>query len=251
MSRKSLLNVTSTKKRNNALPINFDYLGGSPSPGGANIFGNNATFKFYCPTMMDREGDATSNALRTANPIFLRGIKENITLGTTTAAAWEWRRIVFACKSLDLYVPGIVGNVETSRGWSRGMVDLTGPAPTTIRNALEAFLFQGLGGTDWWSVWTAKVDTNRCRVLYDRTRTLSSGNSNGRFFKHRQWIPVNHNIYYDEDERGKDQDSRPVSVADKRGFGDVFIYDMFRCQTESSTDRLIFEPEAVIYWHEK
>lgn len=231
--------------------IRPDGTGGATGP--PTFPGNQNTQLLYCFTQRDMEsgaGDNTATSVRESVSIYARGLKERILMRTDTSVSWQWRRIVFSCKGLG----GIInttrfGNETVTQGWTRTMLDLTGFA--TERNALESVLFRGSAGVDWNDVATAKPDTMRVSVHYDRTRILSSGNANGRYFKQSQWIPINKNIVYANDEVGEDMDSASLSTTAKAGAGDFFIWDLFTCSSGSTNDHLIFEPEATFYWHEK
>lgn len=192
-----------------------------------------------------------SKAARTAESIFCRGLKERIIFRANTGTGWKWRRIVFATRGLTYDTPDLVDRIETSSGWQRAVVNISGDSAAPIRNSLESFVFEGLGGSDWWSVYTAKVDRKRVRVLYDKTRMLQSGNDVAHYHHHSMWLPVNHNIVYDDSQAGSDTAGNVHSVRSKIGFGDIYVMDFFECASGNSADLLQFEPQASLYWHER
>lgn len=204
---------------------------------------------------MDREANDNavnaSSAARTASTIFMRGIKERIIFRANTGTGWKWRRVVFATKGLFDVIPNLVSDLETSAGWTRAVVNLSGDSAATVRNALENVVWEGQAGQDWWSPYTAKVDKKRVTLLYDRTRMLQSGNDVAHYHSHNQWIPVNKNIVYDDEQRGGDESAFRYSALGKSGYGDVYVMDLFECASGQSTDLLQFEPQAAVYWHEK
>ena len=63
-------------------------------------------------------------------------------------------------------------------------------------------LFEGAGNVDWADVNSAKVDTRRIDLHYDKTITINSGNSSGVFRTYRRWHPMNKNLVYDDDQDG-------------------------------------------------
>lgn len=170
---------------------------------------------------------------------------------TGSAASWRWRRIVFAAKGLQDAITGFVGNYETSNGWPRAIIDYSGADPSVTRNQWENFMFEGNAGQDWYSTFTAKVDTKRCTLLYDRTRIINSGNQSGRFAAYKLWHPINKNVVYANDEAGEGKSNQSTSVQSKAGLGDVYVIDMFSCASGNAADQLVFEPECTTYWHEK
>lgn len=249
MSRRKILNITSTKKRQNIPPVNFNYQGLNPSVGPKQMGSDRATFLLWRPTALTYDTDLTTNSARNAQTIFWRGIKEHAELQTQGGAAWRWRRIIFSCKGLN--IPGLVSNVETSNGFPRALIELSGDPPANIRNQIEALIFQGAPGSDWSNVFNGKLDNNRIRVIYDKTRHLQSGNDRGKFYTFRTWIPLNKNMLYDDDERGKDKTAQTFATIGNQGMGDVYVYDMFECTTNDPSFQLAFNPQATLYWHEK
>lgn len=235
-------------------PVQTDYTGTITGVGGRTIGGDGRVTIIWCANERDRGDpgpDPSSEAIRASKTIFFRGVKEQVVLRTNTSVSWRWLRICFALKGINGFIPAIRTGVETNNGWARAMVDLSSVAAGTVRNQLESLLFEGAGGTDWVSPFSAKVDNSRVTLLYRHMRLLNSGNNNGRFFKHNQWLPVNKNIMYNDDEIGQDTNDSTRSVLSKPGIGDIFFVDFFECSSASSSDSLNFEPQATIYWHEK
>ncbi|QCS35888.1 capsid protein [Capybara genomovirus 4] len=249
MSKRRILNITSHKKRNNIPPVNFNYQGLNPVPGPKLMGSDRSTYLLWRPTALTFDTDLTTDSARNAQTIFWRGIKEHAEIQTLGGAAWRWRRIIFSVKGIVF--PGLSGNVETSNGFPRAMIEMSGDPPAQIRNGLEALLFQGQASNDWNNVFNARVDTNRVKLLYDKTRHLQSGNDRGKFFTFKQWIPLNKNMVYDDDERGKDESGQSYASTGNKGMGDVYFYDMFDCTTNDSIFQLAFNPQATLYWHEK
>lgn len=247
-SRRRILNIASRKKRNNVPPVNFNYQGLNPIVGPKVMGSDRVTFLLWRPTALTFDTDLTTDSARNAQTIYWRGIREHAEVVTSSGAAWRWRRVIFSTKA---NIPNLVSNVETSNGWPRAMVEMSGDPPAPVRNQLESLIFQGQAGQDWSNVFHGKIDNKRVRVHYDKTRHLQSGNDRGKFYTFKQWIPLNKNMNYDDDERGKDESAQSYAAQGIGGLGDVYVYDMFECTTNDSTFQLSFNPMATLYWHEK
>jgi len=252
-STRRILNLASTKKRDNMRPGDVA-LNGSITMGESVMPAVNAFTKLWCATARDKipdtSGDPNARAQRTSTVCYMRGIKEKIMFRTNSDLAWRWRRIVFSVKGLH-QIMQYNAWAENSNGYIRAVGDLSTDAAVGPRNALESYLFEGNGLQDWQTFWTAKVDTNRVTIHYDKTRLFQSSNGRGRFFKHNMWIPLNKNIQYGDDEAGKSTNETHYSTLGKGGMGDVYIYDVFEANSTDANSTLAFQPEATLYWHEK
>jgi len=123
--------------------------------------------------------------------------------------------------------------------------------PNTINNQ-QSFIFQGSKGVDWDDPITAKVDTTRVDIKFDKTWTYRSGNQVGTVVTKKLWHPMNKNLVYNDAESGASVSLLNQSVQDKRGMGDYFIYDIFSTALgATSTDLLGLNSEGVQYWHER
>lgn len=252
MSRRTILNISSKKKRNAAPPVNFNYQGLSPTTGSKVMGSDRVSFLLWRPTALASYPDVETEASRNAQQVYWRGVKEQADLMTSSGAAWKWRRIIFEVKGLAAEVPNVVSNVETSNGYPRAIVELSGDPPAVIRNGLERLIFQGVAPSDWSNVFNAKVDTNRVKLHYDKTRHLQSGNDRGRFYSFKQWMPFNKNFTYDDEERGTvEKDVSSFAALGRSGMGDVYVFDMFACQLNDDIHKLSFNPQATMYWHER
>lgn len=194
-------------------------------------------------------------ASRTATTCYMRGLKEKIQIQTNNGTAWQWRRICFTYKGLQL-LTGTNGDGtrqafrETSAGFGRVLSDWNNA--NAVVNPLLVALFKGQQGIDWRSYFTAPLDTRRVTVKYDKTRIITSGNASGVMRNFTMWFPMNKNIVYDDDEAGPDETTQNLSVSSKQGMGDYYVVDIIAGGTGSGTsDALTFDPEASLYWHEK
>lgn len=191
-------------------------------------------------------------ASRSSTTCFMRGLREAIEVQTTTSLPWQWRRIVFTMKGLNNFLEPTSGKFFLSNltnfGYRRTVNELYGTNLFTV----QSIIFQGLINQDWDDPVTAKVDTTRVTLLYDKTRTIATGNQNGMIRRYKFWHAFNKNLVYNDDEAGGTEDSAPYSTLSKQGMGDAFIMDFFRpLGGSASTDRLTFRPNATLYWHEK
>jgi hypothetical protein len=203
--------------------------------------------------------DTNSVALRTSDICFMRGLKETTMLSTNSGKTWFWRRICFTAKGPTPF-PGTYTAefaVETAtEGWVRYVSNLRGstanPDPwVASRNAMTALLFRGSRGIDWLDPHNAKVDTTRIRVMYDKSRMLRSGNSDGTMHRFRQWFPMNKTLVYDNDESAEGETNGSISVSGPAGMGDYYIVDFIDCAGGSPSDTITFLPQATLYWHER
>lgn len=209
-------------------------------------------------TGTDNKGYVEDEATRTASNCYIRGLRERITIETHGAAAWKWRRIVFATFGSDLFRDDAL-NVHLpwtfgTNGVSRLVADMnTGDTATnTIRDKILSALFRGVEGVDWYSTLTAPTDKRRLKILSDRVRTINSGNNFGCMRDFRIWLPINKYILYDDDQQGGRQVMNVQSALDTKSLGDVYVLDIFEPTKQSSDqDWLDFLPEARLYWHER
>ncbi len=255
MSKRRILNTTSKKKHDNMAPVAATATGGTPTAGSVTIAGNASYFFVWCPTARNRQAgsDPTSVTNRESDTVFMRGLKESITLrtvssGTNGAASWLWRRVVFSSKGLYNALGTSVDYLYTSSGYARLLADQN---TATYGSAISALLFQGNFGTDWNDLMTAKTDSTRVTILYDKVRRLAPGSASNQIWRYKMWHPMNKNLVYNNEEQGPNETVQAYSTLSKPGMGDVHVVDMFTCATTSASETLAFNPEATIYWHEK
>lgn len=271
MSKKRILNLTSRKKRDTMLPVSQASSSATPSTGAiavTNAPGNGGTVTIFPWICTARDNSTAVNggetatifdaSSRTATTCYMRGLKESIEIQTSSGVPWQWRRVCFTTKdpgaTLATGGGGISGFFENSNGFQRLVYNVTSGttadalALTTLRN----ILFKGSLGIDWIDYFTAPLDTARVTVKFDKTRTISSGNTSGCIRKYPVWHAMNHNLVYDDDELGSVEGANYFSVASKAGMGDFYVVDFFQPgKGSTSTDQLSFEPQATLYWHEK
>lgn len=257
MTRKRILDITSIKKHDNMLPIvgNPD---GSYTPGPL-VIGTGATV-FFCPTARGASSTDYGESHRQRQTCFMRGYKENLAITISGGGVWKWRRLCFTMKGQRLFatagstIPwydagGLVGPDVSVGSMRRAM---TNPSTTQYIN-MRDYLWDGQEGSDWSNEFTAKPDTTRITVKSDRTRTLNPANDVGRAYNFKLWYPMNKNLVYGDDEDQSQINTFYVSTESKAGMGDYYIYDIIQnlVPSPSGTTALRFDPEGIMYWHEK
>jgi len=263
LSKKTILNVSSRKKRDVMAYYTNVKLENPQSPtyqnGPALLAGGNTDpYAFiWCATARDNDvttgnaGNIFDMATRTATTCFMRGLSEKIELQVTDGLPWQWRRICFTAKGLQLVLTEsdtFKLSLETGNGYQRVVNEMIGDNLTGV----ESYIFKGKKSVDWYDQLVAPLDNGRVTVKYDKTITIASGNEQGCIRKYNRWMPMNHNLVYDDDEDGGGVDADHYSVQGKAGMGDYYIVDYFRPRAGSNTENhLSFSPQATLYWHEK
>jgi len=235
------------------------------------------------PTVLSAAGDATSGGLlvgtgfnslflassrhfmqnptthgRNVTSTYARGYRERINIKLGAGGTWSWRRVVFAMKGPQIrnfwidnsLIPPIDGlQDEFGQTTVRALNTVESPILTQI----TTLLFEGVQNTDWYDPYTAKVDKTRVTLLYDRVRSFNPGNESGKIINIKQWLPINKNLVYDDDENAQGMTSIPYSTEGKPGIGDVYIWDMVRLESpaQAGTASFQFTPEGTWYWHER
>lgn len=274
MSKRSILNTTSRKKRNDMLTYSNTSSDGTiqttSSKQPLNVRGNSTFFSVWCPTAQNMNRDGGLNtindiAARTSTTCYMRGLSEKIRIQTSTALPWFHRRICFTTSD-QTWVRGALGppvNGTTpvqenyldvqGEGMQRTYYNLSDQSPTaTLFNSYQDTLFKGVRNTDWNDFMTAKVDTTRVNLKFDRTRTIISGNGVGTVKTMNFWHPMNKNLYYDDDQIGERYDSNYWSAETNRGMGNYIVVDIIQGGAGGAVGDLYrLSAEATLYWHEK
>lgn len=224
------------------------FFGSSPAPFSPNIY-------LWCPTQRPMSvAQQNASVLRTSSEPYYRGLKENITIRTNSPVEWQWRRIVFTLKGGPILSNGTGISVQSPqqarlfRNISRESG--TGNASYPLYTALLSLLFRGGIGVDYTSVFTARTDTSRVSIMYDKTMNIKSGNQNGRIVTKRFWHPINKTLYYNDNENADTIQTTNVSTVGKPGMGDMYVLDLVRGNGAAS-DILAINSDATLYWHEK
>jgi len=264
MGRRSILNVTSTKKMDTLMTVTAAGTHVVNMQPGTTASGVSATL--WSPTaLMLASPNVSSVSARTAHTVFWRGIQENISLKTDTSDPFSWRRIVV---ELDTPPPDTVvpfakyvsrsddptfGGVPAQP--SLGMTGVqsyfrTGVLLTDTENsALQDALFRGVRNIDWVDATLASVD-RQYRVLYDKTRVFRSPNDAGTIRQQRLWHGLNKNCQYEDAERGAVSIGSEFPALSRKGLKNIFIWDQFNT-LPSGEMNIQLQYVSKRYWHEK
>lgn len=274
MSKKRILNTTSTKKRDNMLCFTNST---SASQSGSATYSQSAAVVnggisdasvaafIWCATA--RQNAAAIGApvtgkfaqsTRTATSCYMVGLSEKIEVQCNTGMPWQWRRVCFTMRGAYAVTPvttpgsAIALAQLTSNGYVRVMNQIPGNPGQDPMYSFFVRLFRGDVSSDWNDPMTAPLDNTRLDIKYDKTVTLSSGNEDGFIRTYKRWHPMRKNLVYDDDESGGNMVASSFSVDGKAGMGDYYVVDLFRArQGSATTDQLTVRPEATLYWHEK
>lgn len=273
MSKKRLLNITSTKKRDNMLCYTNStaaaqtggttYTSNAPAivTGGRDY--NNCAVFLWCATARDNtinngatgaKGTFFDVATRMSSKPYMVGLKEACEIQVNNGMPWQWRRICFTLKGpIGINVTSSFAlALESSNGWTRVANQVSDNTGSGDQYALYERLFRGQNTSDWNDPMTAKVDQSRVTLKYDKTISIASGNEQGLVRKYNRWHPMKKTLVYNDDELGGTEASSPFSTFGKAGMGDYYVVDLFRARNgAATTDQLSFRPEAVLYWHER
>lgn len=214
---------------------------------------------FWCATARDNAvntggqiGTKFQKATRTASQCYMRGVSEKVEIIVSDNLPWQWRRICFTYKGLPNAVPAtnyFKYNANSAEGYRRVVNEVPSG---NLRNTLYDTMFDGERNIDWLDPMIAKCAHDIVDVWYDKTLTLSSQNEAGFIRAYKRWHPMNKNLNYADNERGGGVDQSSFASPGKGGMGDYIIIDLFRPRTGStSANRLLFRPQASLYWHER
>lgn len=270
MSRKSVLNLTSTKKRDTLLSVTNSTSTGTTQAtaqlAGTTVNGLDGAFYIFCPTARDLTtvagniGSIAQSAQRTATTCFMRGFSEHLRIQTNSAVPWFHRRICFATRGSIFNGPGTGTPIaqyrpyydDSTRGIARYWLNAANNNQASFNGLLQGVLFKGTYNQDWNDLITAIVDNTRVDLKFDKTFVYRSGNQTGIVKEHKLWHGMNKNLTYDDDESGDTEVSNYFSVTDKRGMGDYYIVDIIQAgEGSTGTDLMRINNTSSLYWHEK
>lgn len=274
MTKKRILDVTTVKKRDN-MQVYTNMISSTAAPAAtyfnqaAIVGGNTSTdvnvnhpkVMLWQATARDLSNSTSIinaravESARTSTTPFMVGLRESIEIQSGNGVPWQWRRICFTFKG---NLPGAATTttfrpfVETNQGYSRVVNTLSGDRNSGATYDLFFTVFAGQNNTDWNDPMVAKTDQTRISVKYDKIRTLATQNQDGFIRKYKHYHPMNHTLAYDDDEVGENMSSSYNSVDSKVGMGDYYVLDLIRSRFGAgTTDALVFNPSATLYWHEK
>jgi len=270
MTRRTVLNVTSKKKRDKMATYTYQQAQSStsttippPLRQVANLIGGTSSSEPYVfpwiatartnEKFTGQNGAPEDEATRSARDCYMIGLSERITIQTSSSVPWQWRRICFTLKGSQLINSAAAGAYYTgvtSNGWTRHVRPLG--TSGLGKSGLYDVIFKGTGPSDWINPMIAQLDDSTITVKYDKTCTLASGNQTGRFYNKQIWHPMRKTLVYNDDQVGGDTLESVNSTQGRRGMGDYYVIDFFRSHGSStSTDVLSLDYESTLYWHER
>nr|QCQ85239.1 capsid protein [Finch associated genomovirus 5] len=274
MSNRRILNVSSKKKRDTMTTYSSPGDLSTPVQGPLLLYADGIAANYGCfvipwvATARDveepRQGDEHLRTSSTcymgvyvSSTCYMRGLREQLRIYTSSDVPWEWRRICFTFKGSAIIGPDATPFwFENSAGWQRLVRPLTSSASTSADLAtadrLINHLFEGSYGTDFHDLFTAKAESRMLTVKYDKVTIIRSGNARGTLSVKKLWHPMNANLSYDDQEHGSDVVSEYASTEGKPGMGDYYVVDLFKPHPSGgNADRLTFGSQATLYWHER
>lgn len=272
MTRKSLLNVTSRKKRNGMLSwSNTTATGASQTTqvGSAFVSGANAGSSvglfLFSPTAMDLTSPTShiiaQDAGRTSRVCWMKGFSEHLRIQTSSPLPWFHRRICFTSKGPSPFSNNVTSDtptqpyapyIETSNGLERLWFNQVVNSMGNTSAAQLSLLFKGEVNKDWNDYILAPIDTSRVTLRYDKTWTIKSGNNTGNIVERKLYHPMNKTLVYDDDESGVAESSSHYSVDSRAGMGDYYIMDIIQPGIgATSTDLINIVANSTMYWHER
>jgi len=215
----------------------------------------------FCPTYKWlKPNNASYISQRTASSIWIKGFSETLSFIPNDGSTWIWRRYIIRQKDrytstafLGNYGAESTSGAVTTRKWRNFAVAASSPDYNTEYDRFQEQNYLGVKTTDWSNQMNAKIDNTKFDVLYDRTTHIRSGNQAGAPRRIKRWHPMNYTIRYDDEENGQDVNVSPVSVTNKLGKGNCFIFDLFTCPApiNPQTSQLAMGSNFGMYWHEK
>lgn len=222
---------------------------------------NHPKVMLWQPTALDLTNSAgyvqsrAVESARTSTTPFMVGLREVVEIQSGNGLPWQWRRICFTFKGT---LPGSTSTAtfkpyqETSSGMVRVVNTVSGDRNSGATYDLFRCIFAGQNASDWNDPMVAKLDQTRISVKYDKIRNLATGNEQGFIRKYRHFHAMGQTLAYDDDENGENMDTSYMSVDSKVGMGDYYVLDLVRSRFGAgTTDALVFNPSATLYWHEK
>lgn len=265
MSKRSILNTTSRKKRNGMLSLTTTPASGGgniPITGGPAIVQASAGTQVFLWNSTAQSLDASSvipnQASRTATSCYMRGLSEHLRISTSTGLPWFHRRVCFTTKltlnsaiNAGATIPRVTF-FDSANGIERLWFNMSRNNDTADQETLYGYLFRGQNGADWTDPIVAPTDPTRVTVRFDKTWTYRSGNTVGTVKETKLWHGMNKTLVYDDDESGEAESQSYYSTSAKPGMGNYFVVDIFSPLPGGSTsDLLRVDANSTLYWHER
>nr|QJB18557.1 MAG: capsid protein [Genomoviridae sp.]QJB18591.1 MAG: capsid protein [Genomoviridae sp.] len=272
MSKKQILDLTSTKKHDTIVGLNLKQSSGEPVY--TVSMGSGQNFMLWCPTARFRGGRGQNNPqVRSSDDVFWKGVSDNLHIETTTSDPWLWRRIVFTMATpFDLgdvdvtnyttvaldaddvlpptgQVPNNPASLEGIARYARTLEEL----PVAQYEVVTDRIFEGVREVDYHGFSNAKTDKTEIHVLSDKTKRIVSGNDSPVMKDYKHYIPLNKRMRYTSTESGSITQGNSQFAGDGT-FGnmlhDVYILDYFE-QLGTAPGYVNISANSKVYWHER
>ena len=260
MSRRSVLNVTSEKKKNRMFPLTVDVHGGASPTGAISLSPSRSAWVscFQASSLSKSSDTSTVEGDRTEDTVFHVGYREDIEFRLTGLSTWQWRRVVFRMKGdtiQKMYDEGMSGDAangaqlawrgtKEDESYARGYKRVLGRISGSTADSLAGLIFEGKVNVDWRSVFEAPLNRRAIDVVHEETKMMTSRNPAGECFTLKRYYSGGKNMYYSPDGSFV-EDSKP-------GLGDLYVADFLRCVIASQgTDTFTMVPIGTLYWHER
>ncbi|QIR82254.1 capsid protein [Chicken genomovirus mg8_401] len=265
---KRIRNIAARKCKDKmlGLPYTLDDPPAPANPGEATTLTGNSTWGIIWNASGRSIGrlNPTGQALfpleadRGKSRVYFRGVAEKMSMETNSNAAWIHRRTVFldGGETIRTHMPPDTASTLTgSLGYVRPLYTVLNTAAAsepgaTAWHEISDQIYDGQHNVDWSNLITARMDSQKVKVLYDKTRRISSGNDRGTWKINKYWHPVNRTIIYDDDQDGNEINTAPWSSGSRQSAGDVIVMDIFSCADGEEADEIRVGVESTVYWHE-
>lgn len=237
VTNRRIASVASTKKQDTMLGAQFVTDKWIPGSGTVPCDTGNHTF-LWTPTGRLRDPDENQ---RNRQTVFAKGVYDRWRLTTTDSSVWTWRRIIF--RSHIKYSDGLAYN-NTKTYFRNCQID------TAQHQAVLEDLLTGTVNADWVDPMLGKIDRTHITILSDRIRYLRPKGEKGDLHVYDQYIPINRNITYNDEEVLGGDNSQPWASDSRANPGNVYVFDIMKSNNGTGAP-LRYACESTYYWHEK
>lgn len=232
-----ILNVASIKKRDAIICAGTGDGGVTWNPSVASVPSDATVHTFlWAPTCMDLSTDENH---RNRRSVYWKGVNDVMNFTMTGTTVWQWRRVIVANA---FRYPSAKSTKDPQTKYRALQVD---PPDAT---AFFDDVFVGTINQDWVEPFSATTDKERFRVLFDKTRYFRPKTDGGDMATVRQYISLNMNMSYDDEEVGGTRQSSPWCTESSKN--NVYVFDMFQSNGKTNTP-LSVNANATLYWHER
>ncbi|UBQ66265.1 Cap protein [finch CRESS-DNA virus] len=235
--------ISQVKKRDTMLAANS---AGDTTTSGVLVTGDEVVMNMWAPATRSYDEVENSPADRNSTKVYFVGVKESLYMYANTP--FIWRRVVFWSYNRYLFAE----SVENSEGTRYRRSEQFGP---TTHPELVEEIFEGTLNTDYQNrtLFDAKVDRSKIRVISDRRRIINPGMERGALRDMKLWTNVRRRIIYDDDEFGRNVASSVWSAQTPGSMGNLYILDLFSVGINSvagSEAGSVRYNSTTVYWRE-